>query len=75
VVAAFDILSRIFSNGPEPSKVMLAVDVSESLSLPEDYDDGPFAVPELRGEGAYEKIDADDDEEDTIELDQTYRAA
>lgn len=66
MVAAFDILSRIFSPGPVPSRTMLQLAVSNALELPEDYDDGPFEVPELRGEGAYEKIDADDEDDTEV---------
>lgn len=48
-MTSHDLLAQIFAIGPiSPS--ILELDISQEVRLPEDYDDGPFAVPDLRGD-------------------------
>lgn len=56
-----DLLSRVFAIGPLPASI-LELDISRDVRLPDDYDDGPFAVPDLRSDPDLPV----DDEEDTL---------
>lgn len=55
-------LGRVYAIGPiSPS--ILELDVSRELILPDDYDDGPFAVPDLRVDPA---LPSEDDDAPTL---------
>jgi hypothetical protein len=52
----------VFAIGPLPPSILRELDISHDVRLPDDYDDGPFAVPELRSDPDLPV----DDEEDTL---------